>query len=459
MSSDGAARREIRTPDPGTSQASTSPHTDPLSFPYLPAIGAMSRARRLADDIKRILSLAPHERMNVNHDTWSDRTSIHTIFLLLTLLLGTPILYGCGGDDPGDEDKIEIEANVERDGEGGDENGAVEGDELAAEEEAIEQEQKEGKYRIRLAPNPGDVYSYSVVRDQRVSAAGHSTKQKQTFDVDMEVVGSNDDGSSVLAITYRRVRAEVTMPGAVPDSAGRPMVDSNGQMVLRSQTIRFDTKGKAEHPSMVRFKAFVGRRVLVTIDRKGNVRDVANVDPILNSTLKSLKVSSDTLNPKMLEAAKQGIRMEYGMLASLVFFNLAPDTAVTAGATWSRTDSMPVGGLPSLTTYAYTLKDVSGEEDPVANITGKLTTSPKLPKEPVVNEMLSMKITKLSVTGSADIKLDLTTGFPLRRSSTITTTMGGTGTMKAGPQKGESTAITMKERTATTITRTGYKEG
>ncbi len=399
--------------------------------------------------------------MNVNHDTRSDRTSILTIFLLLTLLVGSLVFTGCGDDDPGGKEKTEATADG-----GSDENGGVgesseeeSGSEVATEEEAIEQEEKEGKYRIRLAPHPGDVYSYSVVRDQRVTAAGHTTKQKQTFDVDMEVVSRSDDGSSVLALTYRRVRAEVTVPGAVPDSAGRPLVDSNGQMVVRDQTVRFDTKGKADHPSMVRFKAFVGRKVLVTIDRKGNVRDVANVDPILSATLNSLKVSADTINPKMLETAKQGIRMEYGMLASLVFFNLAPDTAVAPGATWSRSDSLPVGGLPSLTTYAYTLKDVSDEDDPVARITGKLTTNPTLPKDPVVNEMLSMKITKLSVTGSADIKIDLATGFPLRRSSTITSTMGGTGTMKAGPQKGESTAITMKERTATTITRTGHKEG
>ena len=397
--------------------------------------------------------------MNVKQNTWwLGYPSFLSMTLILITFLALPTLYGCGDETP--EDPTEVEVSVEEGEEIGEEKEKTPEEELAEEEEAIEQEKKEGKYRIRLAPREGDTYSYSVVRDQRVSAGEYTTRQKQTFDVEMKVVDRNDDGSSVLGITYRRVRAEVTAPGPVRDSAGYALVDSTtGQIVLRDQTARLDTKGKSNNPGLARFKAFIGRQVLVTIDRKGNVRDVANVDPILTATLKSLKVSSDTLNPKMLEVAKQGIQMEYGMLASLVFFSLAPDTAVTKGATWSRSDSLPVGGLPSLTTYAYTLEGVEGEDDPVAKISGKLTTNPTLPKEPVVNEMLSMKITRLSVTGNADIRIDLESGFPIRRSSTITSTMGGTGTMKAGPQKGESTAITMKERTATTITRTGYKPG
>lgn len=377
----------------------------------------------------------------------------------LSLLLLLPLLSLCLGcdDTPGEEDP-EVEVTIDRQEGDGEDKEREPGDRAAEqeEEEEIAEERKEGRYRIRLDPDQGNDYSYRVVRDESVTAGEITTKRSQTFDVDMEVVERNDDGSSVLGITYRRVRAEITMPGAAVDSAGRPLVDTTGQLIVKNQTVRFDTKGKSDIPGGERYRAFIGRPVLVTIDRKGSVIDVANVDPILNATLKQLKVSADTINPKMLEVAKQGIRMEYGTLVSLVFFNLAPDTAVAAGSTWSRSDSLPVGGLPSLTTYSYTLQRVDQKDrGPVAQIAGRLTTKPKLPKKSVENEVLSMKITGLSVDGNASLEIDLSDGFPLSRRSTITSTMKGTGTMRTGPEKGKTAPITMRESTRTSITQTG----
>ena len=376
--------------------------------------------------------------------------------LLLVLLPTTALLSGC--DDAPGEEETEVEVSVDRDREGGGDGDEEEAAEEEAEAEAIEKERKEGRYRLRIDPKVGTRYSYEVARDETMTAGDITTKRSQTFNVDMEVVRSNDDGSSVLGITYSRVRAEISMPGAVIDSAGRPLLDSAGQLILRNQVVRFDTKGKSDIQGGERYRAFVGRQALVTIDSKGNVIDVANVDPILNATLKHLKVSADTVNPKMLEVAKQSIRLEYGTLVSLVFFNLAPDTAVGAGSTWSRSDTLPVGGLPSRTTYAYSLKEISEKDDhPVARIAGRLTTNPKLPKESVENEMVSMKITGLSVDGNSTLSIDLVDGFPLSRSSTITSTLKGTGTMKAGPEKGKTAPITMKESTRTSIRQTARR--
>ena len=381
-----------------------------------------------------------------------------SLFLLLLLMAPSiALLPGC--DDAPGEEETEVEVTVDGDEEGG--PGVADADEPSAEEaeeEEIEKERDEGRYRIRLDPEVGDRYSYQVARDESMTAGEITTKRSQTFNVDMEVVRANDDGSSVLGITYSRVRAEITMPGAAVDSAGRPLVDTAGQLILRNQTVRFDTKGKSDIAGGERYRAFIGRQVLVTVDRKGNVIDVANVDPVLNATLKQLKVSADTINPKMLEVAKQSIRLEYGTLVSLVFFNLAPDTAVAAGSTWSRSDTLPVGGLPSLTTYAYSLKEISGKDDhPIAQITGRLTTKPTLPKESVENEMVSMKITRLAVDGNSTLKIDLLDGFPVSRSSTITSTLKGSGTMKAGPEKGKTAPITLKESTRTSITQTARR--
>jgi hypothetical protein len=230
---------------------------------------------------------------------------------------------------------------------------------------------------------------------------------------------------------------------------------------LFEQTITFDTQGKNDVPGGERYRAFVGRETLVTLGNDGKVQDVANVDPILNATLKELKVSGDTLNPRALEMAKQGIRFEIGTLVSLLFFQLPPDTAVAVGASWSQTDSVPIaGGLPAKTTYTYTLSGLrEADDERLAEVNAVLKTEASIPKKSIDNEYISMKIENVSVTGSGQTILSAVNGFPVSKKSSIQAGMSGVGSAKQGPDKGKTEKVTYKESTTTSIRRLSYKPG
>lgn len=379
------------------------------------------------------------------------RTGAFASFVLFGFLFAAAVaVSGCGENRPAGDS-------------GSDSTQAAAKDSLAEETigEAVEAE-KDERYSLRLTPKAGDVYSYSVTRSQSRTTEGFKSTQEETYDFSLRVVSVNDDKSMVLGMTYNRIRAKATAPAPKADSTGRqPIRDSAGGVRLFEQTITFDTQGKNDVPGGERYRAFVGRETLVTLGNDGKVQDVANVDPILNATLKELKVSGDTLNPRALDMAKQGIRFEIGTLVSLLFFQLPPDTAVAVGASWSQTDSIPIaGGLPAKTTYTYTLSGLreAGDER-LAEVNAVLKTQASIPKKSIDNEYISMKIESVNVTGSGQTIVSTANGFPVSKKSAIQAGMSGVGSAKQGPDKGKTEKVTYKESTTTSIRRLSYKPG
>lgn len=375
--------------------------------------------------------------------------TIPHLLLLLLIALSVVGSVGCGDKNP--------------DG-GPDSDSAKAGKDSAAGEvigEVVEAE-ADDRYTMRLAPKVGDVYAYQVTRQQARTTEGFKSSQQETYDFALRVVSVNDDKSVVLGMTYNRIRATATAPAPKADSTGKkPILDSAGNVALFEQSIKFDTQGKENIPGGERYRAFIGRETLVTVDSNGKVQDVANVDPILNATLKGLKVSGDTLNPRALEMAKQGIRFEIGTLVSLLFFQLPPDSAVGVGSSWSHNDSVPIaGGLPAKTTYTYTLAELrESEGERLAQVAAVLKTQTSVPKKNIDNDYISMKIEKVDVSGNGETIVSVVNGFPVGKKSTIQASMSGVGSAKQGPDKGKTERVTYKESTMTSIKRTSYKPG
>lgn len=379
----------------------------------------------------------------------SDKASFQRSYLLCLLFFLCPgiVFVGCGDGKPDKGADSDTSAAADIDSVGDE---AI-GDEVDAAGQT---------YTLKLSPKAGDVYGYQLVRQQNVATEGFKSSQQETYDFTLRVVSVNDDRSMVLGVTYNRVRATITAPTAKPDSTGKPILDSAGQVRLFEETIRFDTQGKENVPGGERYRAFVGRETLVTMDGAGKVQDVSNVDPILNATLKAMKVSPDTVNPRTLEIARQGIRLEIGTMISLVFFQLAPDSAVAVDASWTKSDSIPVAGLPAKAVYTSTLagiRETDGER--LAQVKSTLQTQLQLPKKNVENEYLSMKIEKIEVSGESEYLLGTATGFPFTKKSRLSVRQAGTGTAKVGPEKGKSQRVTYSESTVTSIRRLSYQAG
>ncbi len=374
-----------------------------------------------------------------------------SVVLLLSLFLIS--LAACGNDEPGEDAGSGTDsASVSDSGEigNGDEPGlpADTGDVV---------EDAEGTYRLTITPKVGEVYKYRLESNGSSTMADISQTKKETFDLTMNVMNVNEDGSVVLGVTYNRIRASVSISAPLVDSTGRPVVDSAGKVKIGKENVSFDTQGGQNVPGGERYRAFIGRQVLVSMKKDGTVTDVTNVEPILNATLKSMKVKSDTVNPKALEYSRIGILTQIVLMVNQLFFTLAPDSAVSVGSSWTRSDSVPVSGLPAKAAVTMTLKAIrEAEGERRAEITTALKTAVRLPKKNIDDQYYTMKIDKVDVSGSGSWTLSLSSGFPVTRSSTIKSSVVGTATMKEGPEKGKSQKVTTGESTRMTVRRTGY---
>ena len=361
-------------------------------------------------------------------------------------------LVSCGESKPEDiseNDSTVVESN------GGLERDSLEG--VSADTGDVV-EDAEGKYSLRLTPKVGETYGYRFESRGSNSVAGVTQSKKDVADVTLSVVSVNDDGSLVLGVTYNRIRASISLSGPLIDSTGKQVVDSTGKPQVGRESVEFDTKGGKDIPGAERTRAFIGRQVLVTLNPDGNVQDVANVDPILNAWLKGVKVMKDTVNPKALDYFRLGLRTEIGVLVSQLFFTLTPDSAVGVGSSWVQADSLPVGGLPASASVTVALQNIREVDDEQrAEIKTTLKTSIQTPKESVDNELYSMKINNVKVSGEGSWTVSLVSGFPINRKSTIRATTAGTATMKAGEMKGQPQKVAAKESTVTSVKRTSYR--
>lgn len=386
-----------------------------------------------------------------------------TILFLLSfcsVLMLTSV--GCGGDDDPGTDGEGADTTAEHSTR--DADGAQSGDTADAETDLGEEvdDDPENRYKLALTPKVGDRYGYQLVRTQRQDAERFKTMQKQTFDFHLSVMSVNDDGSVVVGLNFDRVRAVITAPGAKPDSTGKqPIRDSTGEVKLFQQTVQFDTKGESSIPGGERYRALVGRQILVTISGDGQIQDVSNIEPILNAVLKATKIPADSVDPRQLEAARQGLRLEVASMVGMLFFRLTPDSAVAVGDEWSQSDELPVAGdAASETTYKYTLKalrEVEGER--AAQIRAELRTKTKLPKKDLENDIISMKIKSVEISGDGESLVSLESGFPLSKTSEIRQAFSGLGTAKVGPEKGKSENVSYNESTRTSVKRTSFKSG
>ena len=379
------------------------------------------------------------------------RSRQFALFLSLWILV---FVTGCGGENPDGGGETDSTAALTQDSIGVEGDG---GEEVVEIDTGSVVDDVEGKYQFKLTPKVGEVYKYQLVSRGNREMAEISQSKNETYDLTMSVVTVNDDGSLLLGVTYDRIRASISVSAPQVDSTGKPVVDSAGKPKIGKEKVTFDSKGGQNVKGGERYRAFIGKQVLVSITSDGTVTDVTNIEPILNATLKALNVKSDTVNPKALEYARLGIRTQIGLMVNQLFFTLAPDTAVSVGSTWARADSVPVNGLPASATVSITLKAIrEADEGRRAELATTMKTNVAIPKKTIDDQYYTMKIDKVSLSGEGSWVVALTSGFPVTRSSTIRSNFVGTATMKAGPEKGKSQQVTASESTVMTVRRTAY---
>ena len=370
------------------------------------------------------------------------------ILLILMCLLMLLSTVGCGDDSPGEG--AESDTTVQSDS-GVDMREDAEPD-LGEMGEEVEEE-PDARYSLKMNGEPGATYTYQLMRSQVKSASGFDARQTQTYDLKLKVMNVNDDGSSVLGVTFNRVRVKIVAPVARPDSAGNPILDSAGNVKMFEETVEFDSKKEQNLPGSEEYRALIGREMLVTIDRSGAVQDVANTTPVLNALLTSLKINPDTVDPRQLQFAQNRIDTEVLTAVTLILRRNLPDSAMPVGGSWKKSDEQALaGGIPAKTTYTHTLgglREIDGEK--AVRVDVKLSTDTKIPKESLDNELISMKISTMDVSGEGESVFNVNNGFPMRKKTALRTHFEGSGTMKQGPDKGKSEKVNFRETVSTSV--------
>lgn len=372
------------------------------------------------------------------------------ILLILMCLLMLLSTVGCGDDSPGNDGGTKGDSTMSQDSSADMQEDADQ--ELGELGEEVEEE-PDARYSLKMHAQPGATYTYRLVRSQVKSASGFDARQTQTYDMKFKVMSVNDDGSSVLGVTFNRVRVKIVAPVARPDSAGNPILDSTGSVKMFEETVEFDSDKAQDLPGSEEYRALINREMLVTIARDGSVQDVANTTPVLNALLKTLKVNPDTVDPRQLQFAQNRIDTEVLTAVTLIMRRNIPDSAMPVGGTWAKSDEQALaGGIPAKTTYTHTLgglREVDGEQ--VVRVDVKLSTDTKIPKESMDNELISMKISSMDVSGEGESVFSVNSGFPLQKKTALKTHFAGSGTMKQGPDKGKSEKVNFRETVSTSV--------
>jgi hypothetical protein len=200
----------------------------------------------------------------------------------------------------------------------------------------------------------------------------------------------------------------------------------------------------------------IGQRVNITVQNNGKISDVANVDPIISQMLGAKK---DSISPQQRAMLKDAVKLQYyGVVLPELFLQFVPDTGVMLGNSWKRLDTLPIGGLPAASTITYRLAEIrSTQGGAVGSVKVALTAT--FPKKNMENKVLTAVINDAKVKGGGEALVNLTNGFPVRKSTSIEAALNMTLTAKAGPQKGISQQMSQKENSSTLVELIEYQPG
>ncbi len=309
-----------------------------------------------------------------------------------------------------------------------------------------EKEQDAAKtYSLSITPRKGDSYTYHVTEKNVTTIDTVTMVQTVDYEFTGSITDVNSDRSFILRFAFDRIQTRNDFPPGVVDTVAR--------------TITFDSKTDkgAKVPGADQIRALIGQPVNVTISATGNIREIANVGPIVSSLMKKAPDTlSDELRDRLRERVAQQLKVAYFLpVVRQLFVSQIPKEPVKVGATWQRTDTLPIAkGVPS--TVDYRLAEVRRVDGaPVAKVVYTMNT--KLGTQQINDTSMSATVKDAAIQGSATSLIDLVTGFPIRKETSILQKLTVSGKMKIGPSAGQNQTVPRSTRTTTLVKMVDFK--
>ncbi|HVZ40063.1 MAG TPA: DUF6263 family protein [Candidatus Kapabacteria bacterium] len=302
------------------------------------------------------------------------------------------------------------------------------------------------KFTLKLAPHVGDEYSYRVAQKGFTEFEGKKATESSVYCFTQKITGINNDGSFTTEMRYDSIASNKAIPAGVLDSV--------------AHTFAFDTRRKVDSsiPDAAQAKALIGMRVILTISKDGEVREVANLDPVLSALLGKLR---DSVPPEKLEQVRNMLKISaFQSVVQQLFIQVYPDSAIHTGSHWSRQDEtplvLPIAAVPSRASVTYTLTEARKAGDRTfAHV--KVTLATTFPQKKMDNKQVTTVINDAKATGAGDIVVDAGTGFPEQKTSNVTLYLKVTGTAKVGPAAGKSQTLSQTKSSSTIVELLNYR--
>lgn len=281
------------------------------------------------------------------------------------------------------------------------------------------------RFHFAIRPHIGDIYHYRITQKGNTRADSLKGYQESVYNFHQTITGVNDDGSVQVEMTYDSIRYNLNVPAS--------------PLNPKSQTFSYSTRQKPDEkiPETVQAHALIGRKVNLVISSRGEVTEVSNIEPIVSAMLGRYR---DSLSPAAMEQARASIKISaFQAMGSQLFLRSRPEGEVRLNQTWTRRDTLPIGGIPMGISALYRLAEVrkvSGQS--VGKIVVDLAFT--FPRKKFDLPGGAITLDQAVASGRGDVVQNLETGFPIRKSNRIEVKLTMTARSKekkegvAGPQ-------------------------
>lgn len=378
--------------------------------------------------------------MIVRNNPFSRLFNLSPLVLILAIL--PMVLVGCG-----DDKKPGTTSDSTASGASGD-SVVPAGNEVASNFQEAEAVAADAAYVIRVKPRVGDVYSYRITQGGTVEFQNLKATEETVYNFTQRITGVNDDGSFTVEMRYDSIRGLSALPAGMVDSVPR--------------TVRYDTRGKIDTtiPTAVQAKALIGKKVNLTLSNDGAVKEVSNLEPIVNAILGKYR---DSVPPAAVEQLRNGVRISlFQAIVLEMFVQNIPDTAIRAGSTWVRRDSvpmvLPIATVPSRVQVDYKVIEIKQVDDtPLGRLSMSMSTT--FPEKSMEDKTGKATIDEAMAKGSGEALVNLNTGFPIRKSTKMDMRLKLTGSTKTGPGAGKPSTLAQGKSTTTVVELLNYTPG
>lgn len=251
---------------------------------------------------------------------------------------------------------------------------------------------------------PGDVFEYRVTQEGTSESEGTSAFIKSTQVYTKRVKERRPDGSYLVGMKI----TEIAMTTNVRQPNQEPRQES------------FNSKDTALR-SEKRFKqyyALIGREVTLVVDPTGMVKEVRDVDLIVDEVTKDDKNITPEVKMQVAQQLQDGVYRTYSQFETVMY----PRKRLDSTRTWTNSTTVPMSPLfASENNVTYKVSSVRKANDrPTVIINSTMTGNVvALPLPPQMKGAMETKVKSSSITGEGLTAMDLQRGFTIRKEQRI----------------------------------------